>query len=301
MMAITPLEKPFVAEVTGIDLGRDVDDAAFAQIHEAWLAHPVLVFPDQDLDIAAQQAFARRFGTLKTRARRATDQGGAGCGDNPYVMLVSNIKENGEYIGASPEGALAFHSDSAFDEVPAKASLLYGIAIPKAGGDTLFVSMCEVYDSLDRDVRDRIEGLWGVNYHLPSLPLDPTQSEEARLRTARRAAHPMVIAHPETGRPVLFVSRHMTRAILGMDAAEAGALLEALYARIEEPRFRYAHRWREGDLVVWDNRAVQHGRSDFDPSERRLLRRFAIGCDARPKPYSARAGMPPEIAAPAAE
>lgn len=300
MLAIRPLAKPFAAEVTGLDLNRDVDDDAFAEIHGAWLEHPVLVFPDQDIGIDAQQAFSARFGRLKTRARKASDQGGAGCGDNPYVMLVSNIKENGQYIGASPKGALTFHSDSAFDEIPAKASLLYGIELPKVGGDTLFVDMGEVYDSLDQETRNRIADLWAVNYHLPSLPLDPSQSEEARMRTARRAAHPMVIAHPETGLPVLYVNRHMSREIVGMDKVEADALLEELFARIEEPRFRYAHKWRKRDLVVWDNRRVQHGRSDFDENERRLLRRFAIGCDARPRAYSETCGAPPEIAPPAA-
>jgi len=300
MIAIKPLSKPFAAEVTGIDLSRDVGDAAFAEIAAAWAEHPVLVFPGQDIDIDAQQAFAARFGRLKTRARKATDQGGAGCGDNPYVMLVSNIKENGEYIGASPKGPLRFHSDSAFDEMPAKASLLYGIELPKSGGDTLFISMVEIYAALSDAIKERIQDKWAVNYHLPSLPLDPNQSEAQRMLTARRAAHPMVIAHPDTGKPVLFVNRHMTRQIVGMAQDEAEVLLEELYGIIEDPANIYAHEWRKGDLVVWDNRCVQHGRSDFDPAERRLLRRFAIACDAQPKAYSALCGDPPEITAPVA-
>ncbi|MDH3240896.1 MAG: TauD/TfdA family dioxygenase [Alphaproteobacteria bacterium] len=301
MTTIKPLAKTFVAEVTGLDLARGVDDATFAEITAAWAAHPVLVFPGQDIDTDAQQTFAARFGRLKTRARKATDQGGAGCADNPYVMLVSNIKENGEYIGASPKGALPFHSDSAFDEVPAKASLLYGIETPKVGGDTLFISMVDVYNALGGPLKERIKDKWAVNYHLPSLPLDPNQSEAERMLTARRAAHPMVIAHPETGQPVLFVNRHMTRRIVGMAQDEADALLEEIYAIIEDPKNIHAHKWRKGGLVVWDNRCVQHGRSDFDPAERRLLRRFAIACDARPKAYSALCGDPPEIMAPAAE
>ncbi|MDX1484275.1 MAG: TauD/TfdA family dioxygenase [Alphaproteobacteria bacterium] len=301
MLTVNPLSKPFAAEVTGIDLNAAVGDDLFAEILAIWRQHPVLVFRDQDIDIDAQQAFSERFGTLKTRARRPSDQGGTARLDNPYVMLVSNIKENGEYIGASPKGALPFHSDSAFDEVPAKASLLYGIELPKTGGDTLFVSMCEVYDALASGIKEVIADKWAVNFHLPSLPLDPNQSEDERMRTARRSAHPMVIAHPETGRPVLFVNRHMTRRIVGMGDDEAAALLEEIYALIEDQRFLYAHKWRWGDLVVWDNRCVQHGRSDFDPAERRLLRRFAIGCEARPQPYSARCGAPPEIMAPAAQ
>jgi taurine dioxygenase len=296
MLSINPLSKPFAAKVTNIDLGRDVDDDLFAEIQDAWQAHPVLVFRDQNIDIDAQQAFAMRFGALKSRARKTTDPGGAGY-DNPHVMFVSNVRENGEYIGTSPKGALSFHSDSAFDEVPAKASLLYGMELPKIGGDTLFVSMYEIYETLSDDTKRFMADKWAVNYHLPSLPLNPQQTEEERYRTARRSAHPMVTAHPETGRPVLYVNRHMTREIVGVPDEEAKVLLEELYSRIEEPRFLYAHKWRKGDLVVWDNRCVQHGRSDFDPAERRLLRRFAIGCEARPKPYSELCGAPPEIMA----
>ncbi len=296
MLSVTPSSKPFVGEVTGIDISCGVDDDQFGEIHDAWQKHPVLVFRDQNIDTDAQQVFAKRFGALKPRLRKATDQGGAGH-DSPYVMLVSNIKKDGKLIGSSPKGALAFHSDSAFDEVPAKASLLYGIELPKSGGDTLFVSMYEVYDSLTNDIKRFIADKWAVNYHLPSLPLNPDQTEEERMRTARRTAHPMVIAHPETGKPVLYVSRHMTREILGVPADEGRAVLEELYAEIEEPRFLYAHKWRKGDLVVWDNRAVQHGRSDFDPAERRLLRRFAVACEGRPMPYSELCGKPPEFVA----
>jgi taurine dioxygenase len=296
MLSVNPLSKPFAAEVTGIDLGRDLDDDLFAEIHEAWCAHPVLVFRDQEIDTDAQQAFAERFGVLKSRMRKGTDPG-ATADENPFVMFVSNIRKNGKLIGTSPKGALNFHSDSAFDEVPAKASLLYGIEHPKSGGNTLFVSMYEVYETLSDDTKRFIADKWGVNYHLPSLPLDPNQTDEERMRTARRSVHPMVIAHPETGQPVLYASRHMTRKIVGMPDEDANALLEELYQRIEEPRFLYSHKWRKGDLVVWDNRCVQHGRSDFDPAERRLLRRFAVGCEARPAPYSELCGDIPEFEA----
>ncbi len=299
MFAIEPLSKSFAAEVTGVDLSRAIDNDVFTKIHSAWLDHPVLVIRNQDIDVDAQQMFSERFGRLKSRLRNPTPEGGKG-GENPYVMLVSNVRANGKYIGASPRGALNFHSDSAFDDIPAKASLLYGIDLPKVGGDTLFVSMYEIYDCLDDDMKDFISDKWGVNYHLPSLPLDPKQSQEERIRTARRAVHPLVIAHPETGKPVLFANRHMTREIVGVPEHQSNALLEELFQLIEEPRFVYAHKWQKGDLVIWDNRCLQHGRSDFDPNERRLLRRFAVYCEERPTPFSTRCGERPEIVSTAA-
>lgn len=300
MLQISPMNKPFAAEVTGIDLNHATDDI-FRQLHAAWLTYPVLVIRDQDISVAVQQAVAERFGKLKTRARKDSHQG-ATKSDNPYVMLVSNIRDDkGKLIGSSPKGALAYHSDSAFDDIPAKASLLYGIELPKSGGDTLFVSMYDIYDALDAETKALLADKWGVNYHLPSLPLDPNQSNEERIRTARRAAHPMVIAHPETGRPVLYVNRLMTRDIAGVPSAQATSLLERLFQMIEDPKFVYAHKWRQGDLVIWDNRCLQHGRSDFDPAERRLLRRFAVFCDDRPKAYSASCGQRPDVSPAAAQ
>lgn len=297
MLNVTTLSRPFAAEVTGVDLNADRSDAFYNDLHAAWLKHPVLVIRDQDLNVASQQFVAERFGKLKSRLRKSSHQG-ATSSENPFVMFVSNIRDDkGNLIGTSPKGALAFHSDSAFDEIPAKASLLYGIELPKSGGDTLFVDMYEVYEHLDGDTKDFLADKWGVNYHLPSLPLDPSQSEEERIRTARKAVHPLIIAHPETGRPVLYANRHNTRDIVGLPSVESRELLERLFRLTEEPRFVYAHKWHKGDLVIWDNRCLQHGRTDFDPSERRLLRRFAVFCDESPKAYSASCGLRPLVVA----
>jgi len=291
MIVVKPCSQPVAAVVTGVDF-HNVDDDAFAQVRAAWREHPVLVFRGQELDIDTQQAFSAKFGQLKSRRFAVKNEPGR-VADNPYVLLVSNIRENGRLIGTSPKGPLSFHSDSSFDERPAMASLLYGIELPSVGGDTLFVDMYEVYERLPQKTKDFIADKWAVNYHLPTLPVDASQTEEERFRTAPRFAHPMVIKHPDSGRPVLFVNRHMTREIIGLPKEESDALLESLYQRTEDPSLRYDHKWQKHDLVLWDNRAVQHGRSDFSANERRLLRRFAVFCDVPPVPYSPTCGPRP--------
>lgn len=284
MFSLNQLDKSFAAEITNIDLGKPLSDETFAVIHAAWMKHPVLVFRDQTFDVNGHEAFSQRFGRLKPRLRK-TGQQGATAAENPNVMFVSNIKENGVLIGTSPSGALNFHSDSSFDEIPSKAGLLYGIEIPTIGGDTLFVDMCDVYNGLSDETKRFIADKWVTNIHLPSLPLDPTQTQEERIRTARKAVHPMVISHPDSGLPILYVNRHQTYKINGMSKEESDKILEKFFDLVDRPEIRYSHKWRKGDLVLWDNRRTQHGRSDFDPTQRRLLRRFAVFCDAPPKPF----------------
>ena len=297
-MHVSELDKPFAAEVTDFDLSKPLSEEAFSKVLAEWRNHPVLVFRDQTLDVDAQQRFSERFGQLKTRLRQSGQQG-ATTAENPYMMFVSNIRENGKLIGTSPAGSLNFHSDSSFDERPSKAGLLYGIEIPSEGGDTLFVDMCEIYDDLSRGVKAYLKDKWVLNIHLPSLPLDPNQTHEERVRTARRAIHPAVIAHPDTGRPILYVNRHQTHRILGVPDSESAEVLSELFDRVDQPEVRYAHKWRKNDLVLWDNRRTQHGRSDFNPSERRLLRRFAVFCETRPRPFDPACGSIPQELEPA--
>jgi taurine dioxygenase len=285
MISVAALSKPFAGEVLDIDLNDPIDDELFGQILNAWSTYPVLVFRNQSLDVATHQRFASRFGELSSRARPLEARGTAAL-DNPYMMIVSNIRENGRLVGSQGDGALAFHSDGAFNEIPTAASLLYGIEIPSHGGDTLFVSMYEVYESLAVETKQLLADKWAVNYHT----YDKTGAESgvdaaSRGKAVRHAVHPAVIIHPVTRRPVLYVNSNNTREIRGMDPDAATKLLAEIFAKIEQPNFVYAHKWRKGDLVIWDNRCLQHGRSDFSAQERRLMRRFAVRCDKAPIPY----------------
>ena len=286
MLSVTPAEKPYIAEIANIDLSRPLDDATFDQIIDAWKSYPVLVFRDQNLEPDAQQAFAARFGPLAGRSRPPSARG-KNVQDNPYLMIVTNIRDaDGELLG-SGDNEQAFHTDRCFCELPTLATFLYGIEAPAEGGETLFVDMNEVYDMLLPETRARISGCSGVNYHYFGYRTYNANggSEKPMIEVVTNAIHPMVIAHPLTGKPVIYANRHNTREIAGMAPAEAKPLLREIFTAIERPERIYAHKWRKGDLVMWDNFAVQHARARCSPDQRRMLRRFAVEADAPPRSY----------------
>lgn len=185
-----------------------------------------------------------------------------------YTMLVSNIRENGKPIGSLPDGEMMFHADMVYREVPARATVLYGIETPREGGDTLFASLTAAYDALDDATRALVDDKRAVQGFLHGTTLRENN------RPHLSYVHPLVQVIPETGRRALLASRLMTLAVEGMSEAESDALLARLFDHVERPEFVYAHKWRPGDVLVWDNRTTVHARTDFDPSERRLLRRF---------------------------
>jgi taurine dioxygenase len=285
MLVVNRLAKSFAGEIRGISLAEPVDDATFGAILDAWASFPVLVFRDQDISMDEQQAFAARFGALQSRARPAQERG-ANAPANPNVMLVTNVRDaTGKPLG-NQQSAYEFHSDGCFNDLPALATLLYGIEVPEHGGETLFVSMNEVYEALSPETRRRVSGKAAVNYYFIEYEKQSgVDTAAAAGKRPRSSTHPMVIAHPMTGQPMVFVNRHNTREVVDLDQAEAQALLDEIFDTVERPEFIYAHKWCKGDLVVWDNRAVQHARADYPPNERRMLRRFAVRCAERPQPY----------------
>jgi taurine dioxygenase len=286
MLTVTSPSKPYIAEIGNIDLSQPLDDATFGQIVSAWKACPVLVFRDQDLDPDSQQAFAARFGPLAGRSRPLSARG-KNVQDNPYLMIVTNIRDaDGELLG-SGDNEQAFHTDGCFREVPTLATFLYGIEAPTKGGETQFVDMNEVYDALSPETLARITGWSGVNYHYFGYRTYNANggSEKPMIEVVKNAVHPMVIAHPLTNKPVIFANRHNTREIAGMAPAEAKPLLREIFTAIEQPERIYAHKWSPGDLVMWDNFAVQHARASCSPDQRRMLRRFSVRADEPPRHY----------------
>lgn len=272
-VTVTPLTRHVGAEVSGVDLSREIDGETRDALIRAWIEHGVAVVRDQDLSEHDQVRVTRLFGELMERPRpkemRNESQRGEKDAYDGYTMLVSNIRENGKPIGSLPDGEMHFHTDMAYVEEPARATLLYGVEVPREGGDTLFASTTAAYDALDEATKARIEGRRAVHGFLHGTTL------RERNTPHKSYAHPIVRVIPETGRKSLFVSRLMTFAIEGLPADESDALLRQLFDHIEQPEFVYAHKWRPGDLVIWDNRTTVHARTDFDPGERRLLRRFA--------------------------
>ena len=273
-ITVRKLSAPLGAEIRGVDLSRPLDAADIEAIKRAWYDNLVLLFRDQHLSEDAQIRFARCFGALQKRPRPPSARAETGVENPELVMLVSNIREDGKPIGSLPDGEMEFHTDQCYLEKPANGTFLYAIEVPSEGGDTLFLNLYEAYETLSPELKKRLAGLTAENVYLYG-----TTSRDAvkpDFNVHRHFAHPVVRTHPVTGRKALYVNRLMTWNIVGMDDAESERLLNALFDHLEQDRFIYAHKWRPGDLVLWDNRCTLHARTDFSAGERRLLRRVTI-------------------------
>jgi taurine dioxygenase len=274
-----PLTQYIGCEVLGIDLRQPVSPADASAIYRVWLDHAVLLFRDQDL---AQEDLIRVTGIFGEFAPLGRPKHTLPSGFSkilPNIMLISNIRENGETIGALPDGEMMFHHDTIHRDDPHKATLLYSVEIPTYGGDTLFASGTGAYDTLDAATKKRLDGLKAVNYYVyNSVKRNDKQAVDA----SSQAVHPVVRTHEETGRKALYINRLMSVRIEGMPEAESDALLNTLFDHSEKPEFVYTHVWRKGDLIVWDNRCSSHARTDFPADQRRLLLRTTVKGTCRP-------------------
>jgi taurine dioxygenase len=256
------------AEIVGIDLRRPIEEAVFADVLATWHRHLVILLRDQQLTEQEQVRFAERFGPL---AKIHTAQF---AGRHPAVMLISNIRQDGKPIGALPDGEMQFHSDQCHQEKPAAGSMLYAVEVPRRGGDTLFANAYAAYESLPDAIKQQLDGKKALNAYDYDAAATKRGSDVST--NAPSYVHPVVRTHPATGRKALYVNRLMTRRIEGLPAAESEELLATLFDHQERPEFIYAHQWRPGDLLLWDNRCTLHARTDFSSEERRLLRRVTI-------------------------
>jgi taurine dioxygenase len=279
---VKPLSPALGAAICGLDLSRTLDDATVAQLREAWRRHLVLLFPDQHISEEDQIRVAQHFGEIQGRIRAPEMRRESGHTSNPEIMLVSNIREDGKPIGSLPDGEMHFHSDMCFIEKPAAGTFLYALEVPRAGGDTLFLNMYRAYETLPDAVKQRLAGLKALNCYSHGYDGATLRVRNAHNPDDRNFTHPVVRTHPETGRKALYVNRLMSWEIEGLPADESTALLDSLFEHMEQPDFIYQHKWRPGDLVLWDNRCTLHGRTDFSEGERRLLRRLVIQGD---RPY----------------
>lgn len=279
LFEVVPLSKHIGAEIRGLDLSQPMDETTKRAIYQTWLDHTVVIFRDQKLSqedhLAATAIFGEHAGI-----KRPPKYFPAGFHRVlPGIMFISNIRENGEPIGALPDGEMMFHHDMIHHEIPDKATLLYSLEIPSFGGNTLFASGYAAYETLDREVRDRLEGKWAKHhYHYGSTIKGDNRGTEA----FAACDHPVFRTHEETGRKSVYVNRLMTTGIQGMEDDEAMALLEKVFDHAEKMEFVYSHEWRVGDLIVWDNRCSTHAREDFPGDQRRLMLRTTVKADVRP-------------------
>ena len=276
---VVPLTPKIGAEIRGVDLRDNLDDETVAAIRNAWLEHAVVLFRDQDLGKDDQVRFTTQFGNVGILARPKQYRT-SGHDDMPDgMMLISNVRENGEPIGALPDGEMMFHHDMLHADIPHTATLLYAVEIPSIGGNTLFASGYAAYDTLPEDVRAPLEGQKAFHhYNYGSVQKGDGKGTPAY----SKSVHPVFRTHSETGRKAIYVNRLMTEGIVDMPTEQSSALLERLFDHSERAEFVYEHVWRTGDLLMWDNRCSMHARTDFPGGERRLLWRTTIASDERP-------------------
>lgn len=276
---VRPFDAPVGAEIVGLDISRPINDADFARIHRAHLDHHVVVFRDQRVSPDDQVQFSRRFGPLEIHVLHQFQLRG-----HPEILIVSNIRENGEPIGLGDAGVY-WHSDISYKPQPSLGSLLHAQELPREGGDTLFADQHLAWKALGPELQQRILPLRAEHSYLAKYeelrarnPWRP-QLTPAQIAQVAPAVQPVVRTHPETGRKALFVSEHFTTRIVGLPLAESDALLAELFAHSTRPEFVYRHRWQPHDLVFWDNRSLMHLAAGTPDHLRRKLYRTTIQGD----------------------
>lgn len=257
------------AEIEGLDLSRDLDEAVIEEIRQAQIDHLVLFFRDQTLTMDQQLAFARRFGPLDTYPMVKGIEG--------FPELVEVRKEPDEKINF---GGL-WHSDTSYLPEPPRAAILYAKELPPYGGDTLYANMYMAYDALSDGLKAALDGLFVVNSGAAaggaqSRSLRRGEAPKEDDRVAREAVHPIIRTIPETGRKVLYCNGAHTLRIEGWTEAESAPLLAHLYAVQQRPEFSCRFRWTPGAVAFWDNRTVQHNAINDYHGFRRIMHRCAI-------------------------
>ena len=264
-----PISEAIGFEIDGIDLSKPLGSKTFEFIQNAWHEGLIILFRNQNIDELDQVRFCERFGELAGVLNQHNGRGG-----HPSVMYISNIRENGQLIGALPDGEMFFHSDQCYVEKPAKATMLYAMEIPSKGGDTIFANMYKAYESLPVDLQDKLEKAMAVNVY--DYENSGTKRGSQIKEGVKHFSHPVFRTHPVTKKKALYVNRLMTDHIVGLDKSESEEILNFLFDQAENPKIQYAHQWKVGDLILWDNRGSQHARTNFDSSERRKLRRITV-------------------------
>lgn len=279
---IEPFTGPLGAFVDAGDL-RHIDVTAEEAIRRAWAEHLVLVFRDQTLTDADLVTFAKRFGILSSATlvpsplavAGKVKQGGK-IDSHPEVSVVSNVVENGIAIGGLGDGDLMWHSDRSSHPRPPAGTFLYALETPEHQGATEFANLHLALDLLPQSLRTRIDRLdlkHDGAVDAAGYVRAGSQPNAEDLRNSPGYAHPIITTHPETGYDSLFLGRRVRAYIVGLEPQDSEDLLDELWEHATRPQLRWAHDWKPGDLVLWDNRNTLHRRDAFDPDARRIMHR----------------------------
>ena len=275
-LAIRPLAPALGAEVSGIALGGAIDAVTIAELRAAWNEHLVLRFRGQALSDPELLAFSRLLGPLDPPG--PNPYGKPFLAEFPEINVISNVKVGGAPIGNLGDGEAVWHCDMTYVDAPPRAAMLHALEIPESGGDTWWSNTHLAYETLPAAMKSRIAGLLAVHdatYNSAGI-MRKGMKELGDPRDAPGARHPLVIRHPDTGRPALFLGRRRNSTIVGMDLAASDALLDELWAHATQPEFTFKQVWQLHDLVLWDNRSTLHRRDAFDPQARRVMHRTQI-------------------------
>lgn len=286
MATIIPSSHSIGARIEGVDVAKPLSRADLALILQAIGRHSVVCFPGQSLDAAQHKAFASRFGTLEVNVASS----GFTVPGHPEVMVLSNIVENGRAVGLADAGQ-DWHTDLSYSRVIAFLNVNYALKVPRRNGvplgDTEFLDMYRAYDELSADVKARIEGrtathdfgkLWERMLKRPGTQRKPLTPEQRRQKPP--VSHPIVLEHPTSGRRALYCNVGYVTQIDGMLKADSDALLAHLFEHQMQAKYRWAHSWTEGDVLVWDNMSTAHNAiADYRANEPRRMHRCQVIAD----------------------
>lgn len=252
------------AVVTGLDLRHPIADGDMEALKDAFWRYSVLIFPEQDLAEATLVAFSSRWGELE---KHVLDQWL--LNEWPQVYILGNVpRQEGKPVGGD-KVARVWHTDLSFTSKPAMATLLYAVEVPERDGNTEFADMHAAYEALPSALKEPLDGRMAVH------DLRRTHSlTEEQDRAAPAVEHPVFRTHPVTGKKAIYLGAHVTH-IAGRND-EGRRLVDEVSDFATQPQFVYSHRWRPGDLVIWDNAAVMHRGTAYDERERRLMLRTTV-------------------------
>ena len=276
-LEVVPADAPIGAEIRGVDLSEGIDDITFAEIDEALSEHGVIFLRDQRITPAQQVAFSRRFGELEINAFSKY-----ALKENPEVLVVSNIKENGKDIGYADAGS-HWHTDMSYTKTPPRLTMLYAVEVPHRDGqplgDTWFASAVAAYEDLPDSMKKKLDGRRAIHRFAAKERgvKKPVALTPEQIAKNPDVIHPVVRTHPVTRRKALYVRKGECIGIEGLPEEEALPLIAELSDRITRPEYIYRHKWQVGDLLMWDNALVQHwAPRDYEWPDRRLMLRTTV-------------------------